>query len=94
MPPRHTFAAVTPAVQQASLHAANSWPILSVSDHAAMARVFTVGCHYESNVNVNNIALTPLSSILASLALYRAVVMGKLKDLDVKTLRTHFPAYS
>ena len=50
--------------------------------------------HYDCNVNVNNVPLTPQSSIPASLALYGAVVTGKLKDLDVKTLRTHFPSYS
>ena len=96
MPPaaRHTFAALSPAERQASLRGAETWPVLSISEDAATARVYATARHYESNVNVNNVLLTSQSSVLASLALYWAVVTGKLKDLDVKTLRTHFPAYS
>ena len=96
MPPaaRNTFAALSPAERQASLRGAETWPVLSISEDAATARVYATARHYESNVNINNVLLTSQSSVLASLALYWAVVTGKLKDLDVKTLRTHFPAYS
>ena len=96
MPPaaRNAFATLSPAERQASLRGAETWPVLSISEDAATTRVYAAARHYESNVNVNNVLLTSQSSVLASLALYWAVVTGKLKDLDVKTLRTHFPAYS
>ena len=83
MPPRHAFAALSPAERQASLRTADTWPVLSVSEDAASARVYAAARHYDSNVNLNNAPLTPHSSVLASLALYWAVVTGKPKDLDV-----------
>ena len=75
MPPasRHAFAALSPAERQASLRAADTWPVLSVSGNAASARVYVTARNYDSNVNVNNVPMTPQSSILASLALYWAV---------------------
>ena len=56
--------------------------------------MYVAARHCDSNVSVNNVCLMPQSSILASLALHWAVMMGKLQDLDVKTLRTHFQDHS
>ena len=90
---RHAFANLSPAERQAQLRPAETWPVLSATEDPGAGRVYTTARHNEANLNVSNIVLQQ-SPRLASPALFWAVFAGRLQDLDVRTLRIHFPTYS
>ena len=78
----HAFANLSLVERQAQLRPADTWLVLSVTEDPEVGRVYTAARDHEANLNVSNIVVQQ-SPLLASMALFRAVLAARLQDLNV-----------